>query len=239
MENLATPPVPPIFANERETNRFIRVSAIVHAILLAAFVGYNYIAPPTLSTFTPTLRVDLVGLPDALKNDVKLPSEQVVAPPPAPIKEKTPEAPKEKLKSDEMAMKPKAAERAEAMKNSLKRMKALAKISEDAAQPIKGNKVSPGSSLDSNAKEGEATYYDRLRSRLQENWELPGWLVRQNLSAKVQVQIDAVGRLAGYQFTQRSGNAQFDDAVVRTLKASVPFPRPPTLRVSVLVGFPL
>jgi hypothetical protein len=76
MENLATPPVPPIFANERETNRFIRVSAIVHAILLAAFVGYNYIAPPTLSTFTPTLRVDLVGLPDALKNDVKLPYEE-------------------------------------------------------------------------------------------------------------------------------------------------------------------
>lgn len=226
---------------KHETGRGVRNSAILHIAAIVGFLIYTRVVPPEAMPMIPTLRVDLVGLPDQLKKDLVLPAEpapEKVEPAPPVAKEPAPEKPK----AEEMVLKPKkeketAADRASAMKNALKRMKALAKVTEEDA-PIKGNRVSQGSSLDGNAREGEATYYDRLRTRLQENWALPVWLSRQNLSARVQVQIDAVGRLSGFTFVQRSGNAQFDEAVARTLRDSAPFPRP-TGAVSVLVGFPL
>lgn len=239
MDTAVSPPRPPTIPAERETGRGVRNSAILHVAAIAGFLIYTRVVPPEAMPMIPTLRVDLVGLPDQLKKDLVLPAEpapEKVEPAPPVAKEPAPEKPK----PEEMVLKPKkdaAAERSNAMKNALKRMKALAKVAEENA-PIKGNRVSAGSSLDGNAREGEATYYDRLRTRLQENWALPIWLSRQNLSARVQVQIDAVGRLSGFTFVQRSGNAQFDEAVARTLRDSAPFPRP-TGPVSVLVGFPL
>lgn len=141
-------------------------------------------------------------------------------------------------------------ERKKKMEASLRRMKSLAKLSEiPDARPgilIKGNQISRGSSLSGDAREtSEASYYDQVRARLQEKWELPVWLSRQSLSAKVEIFIDQRGMVRTFRFTKPSGNPQFDEAVKRTLQASQPFPPPPSaeadslLAYGISVGFPL
>ncbi len=141
-------------------------------------------------------------------------------------------------------------ERKKKMEASLRRMKSLAKISESAdSKPgvlIKGNQISRGSSLSGDAREAsDVSYYDQVRARLQEKWELPIWLSRQSLSAKVEIFIDQRGMVRTFRFTRPSGNPQFDEAVKRTLQASQPFPPPPSAEADSLlahgisVGFPL
>ena len=211
--------------------------------------------------------MDIVGLPDQLKQELK------TAPPVAETKpaekpaepqkqvEKAPVAkakPVEMAKPDEMVLNPKRAHekelaREKKLKGALSRIKALESITDEPhpkhsapAVLIKGNKVSKGSSLSGDAKESDqANYYDAVRDRLQDHWEIPIWFKNQGLSAKVQIYIDRSGHLHGFKFIQTSGNAQFDDAVKRTVAESQPFLSPPESIAStvlingILVGFPL
>jgi len=171
-----------------------------------------------------------------------------------------PPPPKEIAKPDEMVIKPtlKSAQHQHKLvenknKQALQRLKALAKIQgfrEEPTKahqiPIKGNKLSPGTSLSDDAKEGaEAHYLDALRDRLRENWNIPIWLDRQKLNATVEIRIGLSGTLQGLKFVKPSGNAQFDDAVKKTIQLSQPLPDPPQeLKTSlvtngILMGFPL
>jgi TolA protein len=161
---------------------------------------------------------------------------------------------KAKADPDEMVLHPKSARktkdpnREKRLKAALDRIKALSRIDRElhadnaASPPIKGNKISKGSSTAEDAKESDdANYYDSVRSRLQENWALPVWLSRQNLSAQIEIVIDSHGRVREFRFKKSSGNTQFDDAVKKTLAESQPFPTPPSelLMNGILVGFPL
>jgi TonB family protein len=156
-----------------------------------------------------------------------------------------------------MVLKPKLAkpeltekQREARLKEALSRIQSLEKI-EDApskakSQPIKGNKISKGTSLSADAKEAlVASYYDTLRDRLNYNFGLPVWLSRQELSAQVQIFIDNRGGLRGYRFTKSSGNPQFDALVKKAVESSQPFPAPPggltssLLADGISVGFPL
>jgi TonB family protein len=144
-------------------------------------------------------------------------------------------------------------ERKKKMDAAVERMKSLAKITEgeqgEDPKPgvlIKGNQISRGTSLSGDAREGaEPSYYDSVKARLQQHWELPVWLKRQELSARVEIFIDSRGMIRSYRFTQPSGNAQFDEAVKRTLQVSQPFPAPPKTQAATIllygisVGFPL
>jgi TonB family protein len=173
------------------------------------------------------------------------------------------EPPVEKAAPDELVLHPKKAQAektpepkkkvSEAQEKRLKaamdRIKALSKIHADTdsektedAPPIKGNKISKGNSQDGDAKESDsANYYDTVRAKLQENWALPVWLSRQNLSAQIEITIDGRGQVRDFRFAKPSGNAQFDAAVKRTLQESQPFPAPPEdlLGNGILIGFPL
>ena len=147
----------------------------------------------------------------------------------------------------------KPAKREKKLTSALDRIRALEKIEDESksesrpsAAIVKGNKLSKGTSLSGDAKEAaEASYYDTLRSKLQENWELPVWIARQNLDAQVRVYIDPYGRVRSYRFMKASGNDQFDSAIKKTLEDSQPFPKPPDELASsllvdgILVGFPL
>jgi colicin import membrane protein len=146
-------------------------------------------------------------------------------------------------------------ERERKMKAALSRMKSLARIrsqvaGQDASQEagilIKGNQISKGTSLSGDAAEtAELSYYDLVKSQLQQAWELPVWLSRQNLSAKVEISIDGHGIVRTLRFIKPSGNPQFDEAVKRTIAQSQPFPKPPKDQADSLLvhgislGFPL
>jgi TonB family protein len=134
------------------------------------------------------------------------------------------------------------------LKSALDRIKSLSKIQEEAPSslPMKGNKLSKGTSLSGDAVEAaEASYFDLVRDRLQAYWELPVWLQRQKLTAEVQIFIDSRGKLRNFRFTRSSGNEKFDEEVRKALTQSQPFPIPPEAIVSsvlvdgISVGFPL
>lgn len=264
------PDRPPVLPSDRDFNRGLKWSAGIHVGLLIIILIKSLVFPDSPQPYVPSLRVDVVGLPDVLKKDLKnAPSTKEVSEilkkaeleakkikpkklPPVP-------PPKEEAKPDEMVLKPKPLtakkddkksekDRDKRLKAALDRMKALAKISgeEKKVNLYKGNKISQGSSATGEAKATDATgYYDTVLQRLQDNWSLPVYLSRQNLSAQVQIYIDAHGRLHNFRFVKLSGNPQFDDAVKRALQESTPFPVPPgQISASVLVngitfGFPL
>jgi len=264
--SFAQPPERPILPIDLDYQRGIRWSMGVHGVLILLILVKALVFPNTPKMYIPTLRVDVVGLPDLLKSEKKNPSNnkslediqkmlakaQVDAnkvkkpPPPAKIKE-----PVEKADPDELVLKPKQIQndtaRDKRLEAAMRRMKALAKLDAEntpAAQaaPIKGNKLSKGNSTSGDAKESDtANYYDTVRSKLQENWALPVWLSRQNLSAQVEIVIDSRGTVREFRFVKTSGNPQFDDAVKKTLAASQPFETPPSdlLMNGILIGFPL
>ncbi len=246
---------------EERLSAGLRWSLIIHGALLMTAFMKTVVFPGKPVTLLPTLRVDIVALPDVLKKDLKLPSSILnPAPPSPPPQKKSTSAPEEKAAPDEMVLKPSkvkeaSKQREKKLKSALNRIKALEKIAseneppkEKAAPLIKGNKISKGTSLSADALEAAtASYYDTVRDRMQEKWELPIWLSRQqNLSAKVMIFIDSRGKIRSFHFVKNSGNAQFDDEVKRTLQQSQPYPPPPPGEIAsklltdgILVGFPL
>ena len=251
--------------------RSVRLSFLFHGAFILIAVLKQIVFPSAIIPIPPSLRVDLIGLPDFVKAEQNkwqpTPAQEqepekkpeIAAPVEAPTKKEV-ALPTEKealAAKEEMVLNPKpssTAERKQKMKSALSRIKALTRINREAdtdnanAAPVllKGNVLSSGESstgaVNENAQMG---YFERVRERLQENWELPVWLSRQNYSAQVQIHIDPRGQLRSFQFTKSSGNPQFDDEVKKAIKNSVPYPLPPTglatavLTNGILVGFPL
>lgn len=249
---------------EPKLMRFIRLSLILHLGAILFFILKSLVFPSKPVIYTPSLRVDLVGLPDILKKDkealnkvVSQSLEKALKDAENQAKAQEKVAPqkvkptKEIANPNDMILNPtktaSAKDRAKKMKNALDRIKALQKIEKEVeAVVIKGNKLSPGSSLDGNAKESqEANYIDLVRERLREEWQLPIIVARLNLSAQVEITIDTKGRVRSFRFKKFSGNSQFDEAVKRTIAQAQPFPAPPKgmrdqlLIDGILVGFPL
>ena len=247
----------------------LKYSLAGHLGLLVFAILTSLVFPSQPLPYIPTLKVDLVGLPDLLKQDVKtfhqikLNQEITQVLKAAEKQANHIKATQEAASAKTAAMTLKAENAAHPTiaknRSALDRMKALARIQDsvtDDAPPsnvqvnpkqIKGNQVSPGTSLSGEAKEAAvASYYDSLRERLLEKWTLPIWLKRQlHLSGQVQLFINARGQLVSFDWMKKSGNEQFDQAVEQVLKASQPFPVPnedlQSLLVNngVLVGFPL
>ncbi len=190
--------------------------------------------------YIPSLRVDLVALPDQKTTDQITPTM-----PSSHETEKEP-AKKEKItpaeeKGDYPLSKKKKNDR---LKSALARIKALEKIKE--GEQIKGNVVMKGSSAKGVATDSvETTSFDVVLDKIRTEWELPQWLKEKGLSAKVLIQIDRRGMITHTRFIKSSGNEQFDAAVKRTLQASVPFPAPPTSILAnvsqdgIVFGFPI
>lgn len=229
-----------------------RWSLILHCALIVFLFVSSFLFQSSVSRYQPTLRVDVVELPDLLKKDLN--KVGIPEPEPEPKKEKkpAPEVKKEsKPKPNEMALKKKKKrakkKRKRKMQSALDRIKALDKIKgEVQAEKIKGNRISKGTALTGDARESmERTYYDDLLERVRIHWALPPWLARQGLSAKVKIYIDPRGRIRGMRFLQRSGNAQYDAEVKDAITDTDPFPPPPAalkeevLRDGVILAFPL
>lgn len=262
MKKRETPRPPRKKPQSLDLGKGLKLSFALHGSLIAVALLNSLVFPSRPVHLAPTLRVDLVGLPDFLKKDkpklTQLPPLEETPPPPRAEPPKPKEA--EPAQKDEMVLKPKKVEKAEnekedknrakKMSTALAKIKALAKINSElekqSAPVIKGNRISRGASLDDDARESaDVNYYDLLREHLHGNWTLPVWLSRQNLSAHVEIFLDSQGKLMSFRFVKASGNTQFDDAVKRTLQQSQPYPKPPaevgkTVAVNgVLVRFPL
>lgn len=236
--------------------QFIGYSLIAHLALLVALILRGTILAPPPKEYVPSLRVDLVAMPDLKKTDVPVIKEEKVEKPVEKPAEKPAEAKLEEVKpaeDGEIALKKKkeksAREKAaqEKLKNALARIKALERIKMMAGTQIKGNQISKGSALSGDAKTAlETTYFDVVLERVRNYWELPKWLQDQaHLSAQVTIFINREGKMTRYVFNRTSGNESFDNEIKRTLQSAVPFPAPPIAIIpdlaneGIVLGFPM
>lgn len=250
-----------------ELGRALKWSIFVHGAIAIFIIIKSAVFPSDPIMLAPSLRVDIVGLPDLLKKDLSQVSKKI------PDVEKSVKQPVAKVapvetqaKPDEMVLKPTKIEKKTAdkkeealkdktrdkkLQSALARIRALEKLKDkdeddDNAVVIKGNQVSAGSSLSGDAREStQSGYYDLVRESLTEFWALPAWLSRQKLAAQVVIRIDAAGTILSSKFLKTSGNPQFDEAILATLRDAQPLPRPPRDLLDSLadngitVGFPL
>ncbi len=212
---------------------------------------------------TPQVNPEPTPIDPELK---KLPEKNVtpeISPPkPPPPKPKETQIPQPKSKtipdSDAINL-----EKAKAKQDSaLKRLKAqsaleeiskevkaeaaanAARRSKDHSTKIKGNIISPGTSLNGLDRLQHDGYITLLDQKIKSNWYLPEWLTKKNLKAIVRVRIDSKGAIISRQMVSSSGNTSYDDSVLSTIDRSAPFPIPPEKFVDILsidgfnVGFP-
>lgn len=252
-------------SGDGDGRRGLAASIVAHLLVVVLIIAKGLFFPARPLNYTPTLRVDLVGLPELLRrekieNSHAPPDDQLARelkraeaeakaaqrqPPPKPPPAAVSPAKAEAARPDEMVLHPKRAApavppkaREKRLMSALDRIKALEQIQAEvsssgtspkaASVPLKGNRISKGSSVSDDAKESDqVSYFDSVRDKLQENWALPVWLQRQGYSAKVTLFIDSRGRVRNILFDQASGNQQFDDAVKQTIQQSQPFDPPP------------
>ena len=68
-------------------------------------------------------------------------------------------------------------------------------------------------------------YFRTVQQRVKDAWTFPGG--SNDLSADVEFSIGADGTLNGVKIAKSSGDAAFDDSVMRAIKRAAPFPPPP------------
>ena len=236
-------------------SRFLIVSAFLHLLAYLLFLLGPSLRFSESKPYIPSLRVDLVGLPTQKAPESAAPApaeDSAPTPAPAPKKNRIRDLPDEgdtflkktKTKTKE-SKKEKEAKRK--LKQAIERIRAIERIKAlAAAEEIRGNRISKGSSLSADARTTlEAGYFDVVLEQVRTHWELPKWLLGQGLSAKVLLQIDSRGNIRNFKFVQPSGNPGFDQEVKRALLAANPFPIPPQdisaaiLNDGILLGFPL
>jgi TonB family protein len=194
---------------------------------------------PLRKPYLPSMKVDLVGLPDLLKKDVKNANfnqkiEKIIT-----------ETKKLSLK-DAVFSSPTTQTLRKRNQRALDRMQSLEHLESLQEEKFAGNQLSTGSSTKGQVTEDEKSRYnDALIQRIRSHWILPPWIARENLAAQVQITLDARGQLVSLEFIQDSGNLSFDEAIRKTIRQSAPFPIPPEqlvdslLHEGILLGFPL
>lgn len=186
--------------------------------------------------------------------------------PPAPPKPAAPEVKTEKPskvpKKDDEAISLNKEKKTQ--KEALEKLKAMAAIEElkktmekepvkkiagmgDAKAPnhtVKGNILSPGTSLTGLNRLQHDSYLSSLDQQIKQNWFLPEWLAKKPLRTQVRLKIDEKGRVLSREITLSSGNSSYDELALETIDKSAPFAPPPEKFVSIvainglLIGFP-
>jgi colicin import membrane protein len=90
-----------------------------------------------------------------------------------------------------------------------------------------GNIVSEGYAATGSVATAADAYNGKAKSHLQRNWRVPGWISAGSLKARIVVKIAPNGRVLFKQFSKKSGNAEFDDSVLKAVESADPFPATP------------
>jgi colicin import membrane protein len=250
-------------------SRGVSISLALHAMFISFFVLKAAFFDSPAIDFSQAIRVDVVGLPSKLDIKAALLKKPESKNSPATAKnisepkhqENTAKAELKVSKNNDGIKLEKSKNQQQNAFEKLKSMAALEKIQEDvdkekikqlqgngkasAANPkIRGNVLSPGSSLTGLAKLQHETYASELDRHIKERWALPEWLANRDLKAQVKVFFDEHGNIIRRKIVKSSGNPNYDEEVLATIDRSAPFPSPPEKFVSIvetdgiLIGFP-
>ncbi len=241
--------------------RHLGMSVALHLCVLALLTLRAVFYPTEPLVLERAIRVDMVGLPD---KQAKLPPTKAEAKP-EPKPEPKVEPKPEPAKPDKVVLpdKPKPPtdsvkinlDKAKAKQDSaLKRLEALRRLEAEAAankaKPaaapalVKGNELSPGSSLTGIAKLENDGYLTSIDSHVKRHWDVPNFLANANLSASIVIYLDERGNVIKKRMVRSSGNQIFDQTVLSAIEKASPFPTPPRKLVNIFMvdgiqlGFP-
>ncbi|MDZ4676260.1 MAG: TonB family protein [Oligoflexia bacterium] len=243
--------------------KMIIFSLFLHLTLVFVFGVKAYIFPSEALNLDTAIKVDMVDLPDKIQN---LPAPP---PPQAEVTTKPIEAAKPQEasppKPEAVVLKPKktkekALDKIKKLAKEEQKRNRLAEIEKEVKQQeaqeralrqsqarnslIKGNVISPGSSLHGLAKADFNEYLGNIYSHVEPQWNLPEWLRNDNLKAVVTVYIDNNGTVIKRFLKKSSGDQRFDNYALKAIDDSSPFPKPPPKFVDLVrvdgieVGFP-
>lgn len=259
---------------DEQLKRGLGVSFALHAFIFSVFTLKAVFFTPESIDFTQAVRVDIVGLPDKIEPQALPPPAAEQAKPALPEKETPTKKIPEKVvaqkpepikappsKTDDAISLEKVKSKQQNALEKLKAMAALDKIKEEAAAEkaksppgtgksdvgatkIRGNILSPGTSITGLAKLQHDSYAADLDNHIKQNWSLPEWLAKRDLKAQARLFIDSRGNILGRKIVKSSGNPSYDEEVLATIDRSAPFPAPPEKFLAIvsvdgiLIGFP-
>jgi protein TonB len=246
----------------------LRTSIGAHSalIIFAIIAGFTLSRQP--AKFTQSIRVDLVALPDLKKKDMAKITPDDLQDLSEKLSEASKSAKKTlentkreaaKPKSepepepDAMAMKKKQAKpntNKDALKSAIDRIRALEEIESEVKKPkttqkvaAKGNQISKGAGATGEVATGDLNaYISKMQVKLRDNWNLPVWLAKQTqLKALVVVFLDRKGFVTNAVLSRSSGDKQFDEYALKTVRISQPFGPPPSelIEDGATLAFPL
>lgn len=237
----------------------LKVSLVLHVAIFVIFTVKAVFFAPAVIDYSAAVRVDIVGLPDKVKEE-QLPPKQEEAPKPVakpqpvpktPPKEVKVEKPVKTVKKDPEAVN--LTKEKDKQKEALEKLKAMAAIDElkketekenkkmagvadtkSTATKIKGNVLSPGTALQGLDKLQHDAYLSTLDQQIKHNWFLPEWLANKPLRAQVRLRIDEKGQILSREIVLSSGNPNYDEQALAAIDKSAPFAPPPEKFVSIL-----
>lgn len=232
--------------------KMMATSAILHLALFLAFAVKAVIMPSESLNLDPSIRVDMVDLPDKI---AELPEEKK----PEPAVPKAAEPPKkpEKVEKAEKAppkeapvvlnpnkkAREKALDKIRKMQKEERRKKALEEIEKEVAAQeakdraarqakvrealVKGNIISPGTALKGLLKTEFNEYLAQIHNQVKKHWNLPEWIRSDNLKAVVVAYVDYRGVVMKTVIEKSSGDQRFDDFARKAVEDASPLPKPP------------
>ncbi len=243
---------------------YVKISMIVHVgIFLALTIKATFFTDPPI-VLENAIRVDMVGLPDKVKEappapepaapqpkQVEMPKKEVVPPPvvakPEPVK------PQPKAKEPDAINLNKTKSKEKQALEKLKQMAALEAIQKDldaenkkkaAAKAVaqvkyKGNVLASGSELTGINKLQADNYTGEVLRHMKNHWEIPQYIKNNSLSTMVLVRFDESGIILSKSIVKSSGNPAFDEIVLTAIQNSSPVPPPPAkfAKIASVEGF--
>ncbi|WP_319759253.1 TonB family protein [Maridesulfovibrio sp.] len=78
-------------------------------------------------------------------------------------------------------------------------------------------------------------YASIVKEAVRKNWRYPVFGQKQNLMARVQIQLKQSGEISGIKLLDSSGNVDFDDSVITALRDTEVLPKPPGTSIRTIV----
>jgi valyl-tRNA synthetase len=215
-------------------------AVVISVFLHLALYGFSIYLPsiPFLRgkrgelRYTPTVRVDLVALPDKPYREMKEMDQEIQKTEDAirEIKEKRGELTLQKKEGMKLREKIELKKEAKSAIERLKALQALEKRLRERKKEVerKGNIVTPGASLPSSGKENVLDEYRSVVvEKIKLRWALPSYLRReQQLSGEVIIFLNPEGGIIRKEIVS-SGVQEFDSYMNQALEEALPFPAVP------------
>lgn len=210
--------------------RLLWISLVVHVLVFSFFgLKLRFSNNDEALIYQSAVKVDLVGLP---AKD----TEEPVQPSPPAIPQEITANREAATKKNPVVPKEEAIDLKKKQSSAIDRLKALqaienlkqAEASQSKSQrPIKGNVISAGSAIRGLARGEYDSYISKIDAHIKNNWLLPEWLRNAGLRARALVRFDTQGVILEKKLILSSGNPAYDEAVIRAVEQSSPFPAPP------------